>query len=135
MPIVLSNDGRRWAASILTLNARGLLLGLFVNDFVPTPDNVLLDFTLATFSDYSPFAFDAWGAVFLNDQGDAESDYPAVIFRVGPGGGSDTVYGYLVYDNAGFVLWSEVNPAGGVLMNQPGDVYPVNPRFSAGALC
>jgi hypothetical protein len=134
VPIVMSNDGRRWAASILTLNAAGFRLGLFANDFVPTPDNVLSDFVAPTYDGYAPVALGAWGAVFLNLYGDGQATYQPIIFRVGPAGGGDTVYGYLVFNLAGFVLWSELNPAGGVQMARAGDVFPILPQFSAGAL-
>lgn len=133
--IVLSNDGRRWACSNLVLLARGLRLGLFVNDLVPQPSNVLSDFTAATFDSYAPKVFGLWGETFLNTAGNAESDYPLCSWLVGSGGGVDTVYGYYVFDAQGFVLWSERDPRNGVPMNRPGDRYLLVPRFMAGALC
>lgn len=135
MAIVLSNDGRRWACSNLVLLARGLSLGLFVNNFTPEPANVLSDFTPASFDGYAPFTFGLWGETFLNSEGNAESDYPSLSWLVGPGGGVDTVYGYYVFDAQGYVLWSERDPRNGIAMKLPGQRYIVVPRFMAGALC
>jgi hypothetical protein len=134
VPIVMSNDGRRWACGLIQQAMTSLSLGLFANNFTPTPANILSDFVPPSFSGYSPVRFGVWGGIYVNPLGNAETDYPAVVFRVGPGGGSDTIYGYYVFDAFGFVIWSERNPAGGVLMSKPGDMYPLTPRFEAGAL-
>lgn len=133
-PLVLSLDGRRWACSVLTDAAYGFELGLFVNNIVLVPATRLGDLVMASFDGYHPFLLASWQGVFINPQGDAQANYTPLAFVVGAAGGNDTVYGYAVYNDAGYLLWSQLGPPGGVSMRNPGDRYPILLRLATGIL-
>jgi len=135
MPMVLTQDGFRWACATLVRDLTGAFLCLFVNDVEPTVNSVLSDFLQPTFTNYAPVPFSPWPATFINPAGNAESDYPTVRFVMGSPAFPVNIYGYMVVDINGFVLWAERDPSAPVLLAHPGDFYPVVPRFQAGLLC
>jgi len=134
MPIVITQDGRRWAVGNLTRIAQGYALKLFVNDVVPTPLFTASSFVEASFDGYSPLLLPAGSGAFIDLNGNATVTWPGMVFTVGPAGGSDTVYGYFVVGIGGILLWAERSPGSGTRMEFPGDVFPLVPSFSAGAL-
>jgi len=134
MPLVLVNDGRRWACSLLTTAGATLILHLFTNDYIPVPGSVRVNFAEATFLGYAPVALGIANDVILNPQGNAQAYWPQKNFRCTAPGGAQTVYGYFVTTTLGVVLWAERNPAGGVVIQNAGDVFPVTPTLAVGAL-
>lgn len=135
MALVMTSDGLRWACSTLVASLTGNFLCLFTNDIIPQQDSVLSDFTQPTFTGYSPFPFAAWPATYLNAVGNGESDYPSVRFVMQAPASPVRIFGYMVVDLQGFVLWAERDPMAPVPLSHPGDFYVVAPRFQAGLIC
>lgn len=135
MAMVVTQDGRRWACALCQTALQGCSLSLFANDYTPLVNSVRTDFIEPTWDLYAPLLLGPWGTVFLNPDDNGETDYPIVEFTVGPLGGSATIYGYFVVNPAGYVIFAERNPAGGVLVSGYGDKFPLLPRFQAGQLC
>lgn len=87
----------------------GALVKLFQNDFQPTKDSILADFTVATFSGYAASAAVAWSGPVLNTAGQPVIIGDLKLFTgTSPFTVSNTIYGYYVVDTAGTkLLWAE----------------------------
>lgn len=103
---------------------------LFQNNVVPDGTFTLASFTEATFTGYSSQLV-TWGASFLNGSNKGQLDSGLHTFTAGTIGTSNTVYGYYVTDSGSTTcLFSERNPAGGVLINTTGQVFTVRLHFT-----
>lgn len=111
------------------LNAQNATIRLFQNDIVPTENDTLGMYQLATFTGYSSLLINDWTGGALNAQGYAEITAPAKLFNQTGVATVNTIYGYFIVSSANVLLIAERNPGGGVLMNQAGYSYTVNPKF------
>jgi hypothetical protein len=81
---------------LTTLNAASYL-GVFSNNYTPTPASVWADLTEATFSGYGRINLAGlWGSSGAIMDGEYKSDLPAQTFT--GTGSSQTVYGWFVID-------------------------------------
>lgn len=135
MAIVTSEDGRRGILGILIAWLNTLTINLYTNDFTPEILSVPTDFDVPTYDQYAPIKLANWAGVYWSEQGTARTQADPVVFRVGPLGGLDTIYGYWVTDQFGHFVWGERNPAGPLPMMRAGERYPINPRYDIGTLC
>lgn len=69
----------------------GAILHLFDNDFTPTPDSVIGDFTEATFAGYVASSAIAWSEPFRTEDGRAKSVGDTKVFEL------DTLPGAIIY--------------------------------------
>lgn len=104
----------------------GCRLRLFRNDYTPTDTDTLANFQEAQFPGYLAPTLAAWGAP-ASSGGVAQVTHPAQTFTRGAGGSGDSIYGYMVTDGAGNLLWAERDPAAPVNMNGQGNTYTVTP--------
>lgn len=91
----LSDHLSRW-----TGGGNTLLVHLFKNNLVPTPNNVLADYTevlVGDFPGYAPIAITASGTPFINGAGNAEQVFTDPVFQPSADPVSPlTVYGYFI---------------------------------------
>lgn len=107
----------------------GYIVHLFQNSANPSETSVLSDFTESTFPGYSAQAGVGFPASSLVGSV-AESVDSQIVFTASTGTFSENVYGYYVTNNTGGYLYGELNPAGAVTMNTPGQIYAVTPRLT-----
>jgi len=87
-----------------------LAIALFRNDFIPTTNSVLADFTEANFVGYAPQTLSTPNPAFLNGGQAAEVDADLVTFTQ-TAGPAQVVYGYFIYDPALVVVAAQRFPA------------------------
>lgn len=85
----------------------GVTIKLYQNDFVPGPDSVLGDFTVATFTGYATSAEIAWAGPVNADDGTPELVGQRLIFTATDAAEPNTIYGYYALDSGGALLWAE----------------------------
>jgi hypothetical protein len=104
--------------NITGLNANHYLVCLFQNNFVPTPANVLADFTEATFAGYARLSTaSAFGVSAKVIDGEYQSNSSLFTFTAS-GSTPQTVYGTFIADPTFTnVLYSEAFPTGYVMVN------------------
>lgn len=85
-------------------------IALFVNDFDPVRDMVPGDFVQASFTGYAPIDVDPafWESpVLVDDRWETQYSASPIVWE-NTGSGTQTVYGYVVWDLvAGEVIWAE----------------------------
>jgi hypothetical protein len=114
MPLVVTKAG-----DIQILNAlTGIWTGdfpvirLFVNDYVPTVDSLLADFTEASFPGYpGPQGLAAWTFAGINLDGAAESGSDTKTFVSAGGPPNETVHGYYVTWRGDVLFAERISPA------------------------
>jgi len=106
----------------------GMGLALFVNNFIPTWDSVLADFTEASFPGYAPQSLSTPNAAFQNGQGRGEVDADQVTFTAS-GPSAQTAFGYFVYNAALDVIWCE-RFAAPQPMGAPGSALDIGVKFT-----
>jgi hypothetical protein len=80
----------------------GGTIRLFQNDFTPSADSILADFTIATFTGYLNVTLTAWSAPYLNSAGNGAILSPLAQFNAAsPYTIGNLVYGYFILDAAG----------------------------------
>lgn len=77
---------------------------LYKNNIQPTNQTVLGDFVEADYDGYASESLTAWGATFLNGDGNAESVAPNITFTCTGDTTPNIVYGYYITDAADAVL-------------------------------
>jgi hypothetical protein len=98
--VYIPNDGAiaalaAWLASVVgPATAR-----LYDNNLPYLPTRVLADYNEASFAGYAPIVGVAWGVIFLNIAGKAESDSPALNWTFTAGAGTQPVFGIYFTDN------------------------------------
>lgn len=80
-------------------NAATIRLSLFKNNYTVIDATVLADFTKADFTGYADASTLTFGAVVTNVDGKAETDSVVKSFTYTALAGSQTVYGYYLWDN------------------------------------
>lgn len=121
---------------LANLTAAGALLDdavirCFVNDFDPSPESVLADFTEASFAGYAASAEIDWGEPYSDLLGNGIVEGCAAQFTAGSVTTPETVYGYYVTKSGvgGALVYSErFNTP--VPITQSGDGFAVTPRFA-----
>ncbi len=109
MPIVTQDQPVQAAANVkadLVSKIAGDLAGatvhLFTNNFTPTPDSLIADYTEAAYAGYAGIAVSGWTAPAYQSRGVWSTDSTNVMDFVGPAaGGGPTVYGYFVKSAGG----------------------------------
>lgn len=86
-----------------------VVIGLYKNDFSPTPSSVVGDFTAADFDGYALSAELVWGEVFLDEEGNAITLAQLLQFHAdSPFTEPNTIYGYYAVDaGGGGLIYSE----------------------------
>jgi len=111
MPIILSRLGAVKMGEFLRSPPGpsfldGVGIALFSNNFIPTVDSVLADFTESAFPGYAPQSISTPNAAYQNGAGRGEVDADMLTWiATGPSG--ETAFGYFIYDAALDVIWSE----------------------------
>lgn len=114
---------------IVNLFDPSTFLHLFVNDKIPAPGDTFFDYTEASYPGYAAIALNAWGAAFINGDGEAQSN-ETIRTITSTGSSAQVVYGYMVSDGGGpTLLFAERNPSGPVAIDASGIPYSVQPIF------
>lgn len=105
MLMVAPNEGKTYLLDWMIRtngSAPNLSIQLFTNDFTPDNDSVLADFDLATFTGADPLTLtrSAWDAPFVASDV-AYIEYPTPPTWVCSGGGPQTCYGWVAWEQAG----------------------------------
>lgn len=110
----------------------GAKIKLWHNDYVPTKDSVIADFTICDFTGYATSSAIVWGGPLLNGDGEPVILSDLKLFTGGtPFTVSNTVYGYMVTDGAGTkLLWSE-RFDNAIIVAATGQTVPVIASFGA----
>ncbi len=122
-------------SSFLANAAAGILAGslvhLYQNNYVPTPLDVVANYTEATYTGYVAQAVLAasWNPVVQPD-GSAGLIGPGLFFNPTATTVANVVYGYYVTDSTGLILlWAEQFPAP-VGMDGPGTGFTLVPQLN-----
>lgn len=103
MPLIFTKLGSVAQLDEVRVNSLdGLGIALFKNNFIPTSNSVLADFTEAAFPGYAPGTIIMSTPAFLNGQGRAEADADLVTFTA-TGASAEMIFGFFLYD-AGLVV-------------------------------
>lgn len=138
MPVVLTDQsvqGQTNKSADLTAKKAGDLAGatvhLYTNDYTPTPQSVVGDFTEATFTGYAAVAVAGWTANRLEASGAVSTDATNVIPFVGPGDATgQSIMGYFVKSAGGGTPYLyAVKFAAPVPLNSPADVLALVATF------
>lgn len=97
---VITNDGALEDLESFRAILNAGSVALWDNNFNPTKDSVLADFTEASFVGYSRFAPPGFAAPFINGDGKAETDSAVLLWTFTGGTGTAVVYGWLIIDQA-----------------------------------
>lgn len=84
-----------------TLN--GVKVHLFNTPFDLTQDSLLAEFIEATFAGYAASAVVVWGAAFMNQNNEAETLGPSILFAATDAVTPNQVHGYYITNGAGTV--------------------------------
>jgi len=106
----------------------GLGIALFVNNFIPTSDAVLADFTEASFPGYAPLSLSTPNPAFLNGQGRGEVDADLATFTA-TGVSAQNAFGYFLY-TAGLVVVAAERFAAPQPMMAAGSSLDVGVKFT-----
>lgn len=134
MPAVASSGGRRAFLAAILPYLRTLNVRLYNVPHEPQPYDTALDFPQPTFSGYAQKPVPLLPPPIVTPQFYAESDAPVLTWTVGPGGGSDTIYGWWLADSSGRYIMAQIFDDGPVPMTFPGAVCPVTLQFLCGPL-
>lgn len=121
MSVVLANVGlQEWAENILGQKAASAwLVRLWINFYTPTPNDVLATYTACSWPGYSDFGINPSQWVPSGSGSQSPWTYPLITFTFDPSGQpQQTVFGYLVYNGLGTLLYSEAFSA----------PYPISPQ-------
>jgi hypothetical protein len=107
-PYALAQVLSAWKAILVT--SPGLSIHLFQNNIVPTPANVIADFTEATFDGYAPLALTALAGPFRQPDGSFRilNDW---AFQMTGSTTPNLIYGYWAEDHTGALIFAERWPA------------------------
>ncbi len=112
MPIILCRTAAKKMGEFLRDPAgapsffEGMGIALFKNDFIPTLDSVLADFTECNFAGYAPQSISTPNPAIVNGNGRGEVEADPVIW-LSSGGPVQTAFGYFIYDLALGVHWCQ----------------------------
>lgn len=86
-----------------------MLLDIFTNNYTPLVGSVIANFTLGAWDTYAQVTLDKtlWNAATTDGSDVSHKTYPVQYFDAPSTGGDVTVYGYVVHDAAGVVLFAE----------------------------
>ena len=145
MPYVFTPDSLVWnkaqAAAFLTQQitaaaTAGFLSGalkvdLWTAAITPTPNNVLADLVVATYTGYVQKSIAGWGAVRTDASGNVSADGSTILEWTGPAaGGGPVIQGYSVSNIAGTTLLYSVKfSQGPVSLIDATQVLNVIPTF------
>lgn len=104
-------------------------LHLFKNNWTPSPDDDVSDYTSANFSGYSSAALNSWGGAALNADLFAQVTHPDKVFTHNGGATNNDIYGYYVTDSSGDLVWAERAAAAPFAMDAGGKTYTVSPEM------
>lgn len=105
----IPDDGALAAIADLIAAADGpTYADLYSSNTPYIPARVLADYTVASFAGYAAVGPIAWGTVFLNGGGKAESDSSLLLWSFTGSSGTAVVYGVLLRDAAATKLWGVV---------------------------
>lgn len=106
-------------------NASALKLALFKTNVTPTTSSVLATFTEADFPGYARQSIVTWPVPAVGAH-IASMAAAANTFTRSTTGANQTIYGYMVLDNAGTtLLWAELDPNAPINLTNAGDSYTV----------
>jgi hypothetical protein len=134
MSLRVSDKGRRWVISHAfgLRNDYNLKMRLFQNNFQPTQNDTVANYTEATFSGYVPAVLAGWAGP--NPSGVQEVvTANNCVFAVSPAPVTgNTVYGYYVTDenDGGAELWADRFTNAPLPMTAAGTSIVVAPTFS-----
>lgn len=102
---------------------------LFKNNYFPSKDSVIGDFTLADFTGYATSTAVTWGAPHVNADGNLEIQGGVKQFTATDGATPNTVYGYLLTTAGGALIAAERFDVP-VPVSAADDAVVVAPRFT-----
>lgn len=130
MALIVPDVGEVALLDVLTASwGNTLVMKLFQNNYTPVDGTELTDLTEADFDGYSPIVLTGWTAA-ATVGGKAQSEALEVEFEHDGGATGNTVYGYWVEDQAGFLLWVERDPNGPVTMDNASHRYRITPKLT-----
>lgn len=114
---------QRWKAPLNTYT-----LGLFKNNWIPSPDDDMGDYSLCDFTGYAPIALTLWGDAYLDSDLFATIEETNRTFNCTGVTVTNNVYGYVVYIG-GTLLWAERSASAPFAMDAAGKTYTVKPKL------
>lgn len=129
--VLMDNGSKQIASEARTnWNASTLNLALFKSNTVPTTGDTLATYTESTFPGYARQAITTWTAPTVTGH-IASMTAAALTFTRNATGATENVYGYLIIDHAGTVLYAaERDPDAPIPMTKNGDTYTVTPALA-----
>src|SRR5262245_7299026 len=112
MALVICNEGKLALLNAKKSYLNTLYLALYQNNHTPVAGDDVTAYTECSFNGYVRQPLTAWGNPFLNAAGKAESDEVVHTFTALDGSVANQVFGYMVLDVNGRLVWAELNPAG-----------------------
>jgi len=120
-------------ADLLAAWAGKRRIGLFQNDWTPTPSSGISEVQPCDFSGYAGLqTLTGWTTPTLYGE-TAITSADQVVWTYNGGPAKNWVFGYYVVDNTGALRWAERNPNGSVALVVAGNTFPVVPAFSFGS--
>jgi hypothetical protein len=107
---------------------------LYQNNMQPGPQNVISDFTEATYDDYTAIALGTFTTPFIGPDGNAISVAPGISFVDGGTTTSNTIYGFFLTNSAGSTLLLSGKFDQAILMNNTGIGFVFVPTLELGGL-
>jgi hypothetical protein len=107
---------------------------LYQNNLAPGPQNVVGDFTEATYDGYVALALTAWGTPFIGPDGNGQVTAPGILFVDTGFATPNTIYGYYLTNAAGTVLLLSGKFDAPILMNNTGIGFVFVPTLELGGL-
>lgn len=108
-------------------NATALKLGLYKSNTTPTVNSILANFTECDFAGYVRQSITGWTAPTVAANIASMTADPKTFTRSSTGA-AQFIYGYLIIDNAGTVLYAaERDPNAPITVTVLGDSYTVTP--------
>lgn len=133
--IVLPNAQRRAVVDGLTAEdglLDGVIAKLYQNDYTPTPQSVLADFTVATFAGYASSSAITWGPAFTDSLDQAQAVGSVKQFNCNASTTPNVIYGYYITSGDGATLIFAERFAEPQAINGVGDSVVLVPRFVFG---
>lgn len=133
--IVIPNPQRRAIVDGLTAEdalLNGAIAKLYQNDYQPTPQSVLGDFTVATFAGYASSSAIVWGPAFTDTLDQAQTVGSVKQFNCNASTTPNVIYGYYITSGDGMTLLFAERFAEAQAINGVGDSVVLVPRFVFG---
>jgi hypothetical protein len=136
MAFLVPNSARiNLLSSILSQRLNGAFLCTFKSAHAPAAGDTLATYTAIenAYPGYSRKTLNAWGAVAIDVNGNAEVDETTRTFTA-TAGSAEQSFGYFIIDATGALLLAEQDITAPIDMTAAGRSYSILPKFYLGGL-